>query len=106
MKKLNINLELTLQAEAPENMNGQEVCEVLFRAMRGEGNPQYGINMRAEMAWAVPDLLNQNLKGMKLPVECTHIASYSIRSEDDPDCSDHVLIKGDGEWAEFDPDCD
>lgn len=63
-RKINVDLGLVLNMEVPASMPDSEVLDLVFRASNGEGDERFGLNMWANIGFAVQTQLEENLENM------------------------------------------
>jgi len=64
-REMNIDLGLVLNnVKVPSTMSDQEALDHIFRAICGEGDIDYGVNMLADVSFYVSDKIGENLEGM------------------------------------------
>ena len=63
-RKMNVDLGLVLNMEVPKDMPDSEVLDLVFRASNGEGDERFGLNMWANVGFAVQTQLEENLENM------------------------------------------
>lgn len=69
MGKREIDLGLTLTVKVPEGMEDSEILDLVFRACSGEGDPRNGLNMLANVNFAVQDQIESNIRNIGSPLE-------------------------------------
>tara|TARA_Y100000591_G_scaffold116479_1_gene99548 strand:- start:4998 stop:5321 length:324 start_codon:yes stop_codon:yes gene_type:complete len=63
-RKINVDLGLVLNMEVPASMPDSEVLDLVFRASNGEGDQRLGMNLMANVNFAVQSQLEDNFNNM------------------------------------------
>ena len=83
MRKLSIDLGLVIDVNVPDEMSDGDACGVIFDVSEGKGDPRYGMNMNADVAYFVGEQIKANLAAIESPVEFGGGARVTIKVEGD-----------------------